>query len=97
VRVQAGRRADPPGDTVRWPRSPGPQRTGAAPAGRSTAAAPVGWWRPGVDRPQPVGRQTYVRASHDHAGQRFHARGPGAQNTSVVAGRTAEDPKVSNS
>ncbi|CAI6376380.1 unnamed protein product [Macrosiphum euphorbiae] len=51
---------------------------------------------PGVDRPQPVGRQTNVRASHDHAGQRFHARGPGAQNTLVVAGRTTQDPKVSN-
>lgn len=97
VRVQAGRGADPPRDTVRRPRAPGPQRTGAAPAGRPTATAPVGGRRSGVDRPQPVGRQAHVRASHEHAGQRFHARRTGAQNTPVVAGGPAEDPKVSNS
>lgn len=96
VRVQAGRGTDPPRNTVRRPRSPGPQRTGAAPAGRPTATAPVGGRRPGVDRPQPMGRQAHVRAGNDHAGQRFHARRPGAQDAPVVAGSSAENPKVSN-
>lgn len=95
ARIQTGRGADPPGDSVRRPWATGPQRAGPAPARRPAATAPVGRRGPGVDRPQPMGSQAHVCARHDHAEQRFDARGPSTQNPPVVAGGAVENPKVS--
>lgn len=96
VRVQqTGRGTDPPGDPLWRYRAPGPQRTGPAPARHTAATALVGRWRSGVDRAQPMGCQTHVRARHDNAIQRFHACGTGAQDPQVVAGSAAQDQKVS--